>query len=114
MKYENSHDLLVSELEKNGWENGNKPTTMRDRFYKEFVSTDTVDSINSAGEECYVETRYLNTEEPEEIIKFIEQELNKEREEIVDEILVEQACYGEHEAEYQILQDIINTIKNRV
>lgn len=108
MKYKNSHDLLVSELEKNGWENGNKPTTMRERFDERFILTQDY--------EPGVLAKY-------NVIKdFIEQELKKEREEIVEIVSKEfdrqsESCIQFGHEPILYLPDtkriIINTIKNR-
>ena len=66
MKYKNEKDLLVSELEKNGWENGDKQTTMRERF-DEFSNREVVGSTKLK------DFKYLYPD----LLDFIEQELTQ-------------------------------------
>lgn len=49
----------------------------RKEFDERFVSEDTIDSMNSAGEECYSSVRYVNTDSTDDFTYFIDSIIDK-------------------------------------
>lgn len=81
-------------------------TTMRDRFDEAFIKLTSNKTMSGFVLNC----------DPEFAIDFIEQELKKEREEIV-EIAETHRVHGDNSRNWEYVnacEDIINTIKNRV